>query len=336
MKELSLTHIVLLYLAVINVVTFFIYGIDKWRSTSGRLLPTGRKKAKKSKWRIRETALFGLAVLGGSIGAWLGMKVWHHKTLHKKFKYGVPFILIAQIVLFFLCSCRTASLPASPSSQIEQSNISQVADKIWAFSQSHSNGFTLDLRTMTEPTEGISVSYAATQNSHSRNQLDKLVNHAFQNNGYVGGWYNKDNGLYYFDSTRLFPEDSLQAAIRFGKENGQQSVYVISSSTEIPIMQALDQRSLATEGTQEHSPNVFLVMYDVEIGKEPLLKAIEDYKCEIKYDYSIINGMALKKPDDKTLEETMQYFKKVKGVTNVEYDHVYRLTDPVKPRLEIK
>ena len=135
-------------------------------------------------------------------------------------------------------------------------------------------------------------------------------------------------------------------AIRFGKENGQQSVYVISSSTEIPIMQALDQRSLATErlrvgatagmGTQEHSPNVFLVMYDAEIGKAPLLKAIEDYKCEIKYDYSKINGMALKKPDDKTLEETMQYFKNVKGVTSVEYDHVYRLTDPVKPRLEIK
>ena len=87
MKELSLTHIVLIYLAVINVVTFFMYGIDKW-------------KAKRTKWRIRETSLLGLAVLGGSVGAWLGMKVWHHKTLHKKFKYGVPLILIAQIALF--------------------------------------------------------------------------------------------------------------------------------------------------------------------------------------------------------------------------------------------
>ena len=86
----------------------------------------------------------------------------------------------------------------------------------------------------------------------------------------------------------------------------------------------------------EHSPNVFLVMYDAEIGKEPLLKAIKDYKVEIIYDYNIINGMALKKPEDKTLEETMQYFKNVKGVTNVEYDHIIRLTDPVKPRLEIR
>jgi len=99
MKEQSLLHIVLVYLAVINVVTFFMYGIDKRRSTSGRLLPTGRKKTKMSKLRIRETTLLGLAVLGGSIGAWSGMKIWHHKTLHKKFKYGVPAIIIVQITL---------------------------------------------------------------------------------------------------------------------------------------------------------------------------------------------------------------------------------------------
>ena len=86
MATLSLLHIALIYLAVINVITFFMYGIDKW-------------KAKKSKWRIRETALLGLAVLGGSIGAWLGMQVWHHKTQHKKFKYGVPAIIIVQLAL---------------------------------------------------------------------------------------------------------------------------------------------------------------------------------------------------------------------------------------------
>ncbi len=86
MKDLSLLHIVLIYLAVINVVTFIMYGIDKW-------------KAKKSKWRVPEAQLIGLAFIGGSIGAWLGMKVWHHKTLHKKFRYGIPLILIAQVAL---------------------------------------------------------------------------------------------------------------------------------------------------------------------------------------------------------------------------------------------
>jgi len=86
MNDQSLLHIVLIYLAVINMVTFFMYGIDKW-------------KAKKSKWRIPEATLLIMAVVGGSIGAWLGMKVWHHKTLHKKFKYGVPAIIIVQLAL---------------------------------------------------------------------------------------------------------------------------------------------------------------------------------------------------------------------------------------------
>ena len=74
------------YLLAINVVAFIMYGIDKY-------------KAKKAKWRIPEATLLLLAVLGGSIGAWMGMKVWHHKTMHKKFKYGIPAILLIQIAL---------------------------------------------------------------------------------------------------------------------------------------------------------------------------------------------------------------------------------------------
>ena len=74
------------YLLAINAVAFIVYGIDKY-------------KAKKAKWRISESTLLLLAVLGGSIGAWMGMKVWHHKTMHKKFKYGIPAILMIQIAL---------------------------------------------------------------------------------------------------------------------------------------------------------------------------------------------------------------------------------------------
>ena len=79
------------YLIVINIATFLVYGIDKI-------------KAKKGKWRIPEATLLLLAVIGGSVGAWLGMKVWHHKTLHKKFKYGIPFIVIAQVALMIFYS----------------------------------------------------------------------------------------------------------------------------------------------------------------------------------------------------------------------------------------
>ena len=74
------------YLLAINAVTFIVYGIDKY-------------KAKKAKWRISEATLLLLAVLGGSVGAWVGMKVWHHKTMQKKFKYGIPAILLIQIAL---------------------------------------------------------------------------------------------------------------------------------------------------------------------------------------------------------------------------------------------
>ena len=82
----SLHQLTLYYLAAINVITFLIYGIDKW-------------KAKKQKWRISESTLLILAVIGGSMGAWIGMKTWHHKSLHKKFKYGIPFILTLQLAL---------------------------------------------------------------------------------------------------------------------------------------------------------------------------------------------------------------------------------------------
>ena len=178
-----MTQTIVYILICINVVTFLVYGIDKW-------------KAKKGSWRISEATMLILAVIGGSIGAMLGMKVWHHKTQHKKFKYGLPLILLAQIALIALTSCKTKQ----------------------------------------------TVELSAPIESH-----------------------------------RYEPE---------------------------------------------HSPNVFLVMYDEKVGKEALQKAIKEYKCEIIYDYGIINGMALKKPEDKTLEDTMQYFKGVKGVTTVEYDHI--------------
>ena len=83
---MTVEQLIVIYLVAINVVTFFMYGIDKW-------------KAQHSKWRIPEATLLGLAIIGGSIGAWLGMRAWHHKTMHKKFQFGIPLIILAQIVL---------------------------------------------------------------------------------------------------------------------------------------------------------------------------------------------------------------------------------------------
>ena len=76
----------LYYFVCVNVLTFLVYGIDKW-------------KARQGKWRISEATLLLFAVIGGSIGAWLGMRVWRHKTMHKKFKYGIPAILMIHIII---------------------------------------------------------------------------------------------------------------------------------------------------------------------------------------------------------------------------------------------
>ena len=79
-------NILLIYLLAANIVTFVVFGIDKY-------------KAKRGLWRIPEASLLTMAVIGGSIGAWLGTKVWHHKTLHKKFKDGIPLIIALQAAL---------------------------------------------------------------------------------------------------------------------------------------------------------------------------------------------------------------------------------------------
>ena len=82
----EMTNIILYYLLAVNIATFLLYGIDKY-------------KAKKGQWRISEATLLTMAAIGGSIGAWAGMRLWHHKTMHKKFKYGIPVIIIMQIAL---------------------------------------------------------------------------------------------------------------------------------------------------------------------------------------------------------------------------------------------
>ena len=82
-----------IWLVFINVITFFVFGADK--------LQAKRKEKKDTVRRVPEKNLLLLAAAGGSIGALLGMKAFHHKTLHKAFKIGVPVILALQIIIPF-------------------------------------------------------------------------------------------------------------------------------------------------------------------------------------------------------------------------------------------
>ncbi len=76
--------VLLACVAIMSVVAFAAFGIDKW-------------KAQHHRRRISERTLLWLTALGGSPGAWTGMLIWRHKTLHRKFRYGVPAIFVAQM-----------------------------------------------------------------------------------------------------------------------------------------------------------------------------------------------------------------------------------------------
>ena len=104
-------RILVLYLLIINILALAVMGLDKFR-------------ARKNKWRIRERTLFLFALAGGSIGVFLGMRLFHHKTRHRAFVIGIPVILCIQVILFialhFYFPTKTQSAKAVVRSQLQQ------------------------------------------------------------------------------------------------------------------------------------------------------------------------------------------------------------------------
>ena len=81
--------LIIVYLIAVNLISFIIMGVDK-------------SKARKRSWRIPESTLFVLALIGGSIGSIAGMHLFRHKTRHWYFLYGMPAILIIQILIVII------------------------------------------------------------------------------------------------------------------------------------------------------------------------------------------------------------------------------------------
>ena len=82
---------ILIYVVLVNIVAFLMYGADKWN-------------AKRNRWRIPEKTLLGIAAVGGSMGAYVGMQFFRHKTKKPKFYIGVPFIFLVQIAVLIYIS----------------------------------------------------------------------------------------------------------------------------------------------------------------------------------------------------------------------------------------
>lgn len=86
---MKITNILIIYLIIINTVSFIIFGIDKYAAI-------------KHKYRIKESTLFAISLIGGSIGGIIGMQVFRHKTLKSIFKYGLPIVLLFQIIIYII------------------------------------------------------------------------------------------------------------------------------------------------------------------------------------------------------------------------------------------
>lgn len=82
------------YLVGINALTFALYTLDKQR-------------ARRARWRISERRLLILAIIGGSLGSWLAMKLWRHKTRHRLFSLGIPLMLAVHLALLIYLSLRS-------------------------------------------------------------------------------------------------------------------------------------------------------------------------------------------------------------------------------------
>ena len=86
---MTITHVVIFYLVVVNLIDFILMGVDK-------------RKAIRGAWRIPEATLFLFALIGGSLGGILGMHFFHHKTRHWYFRWGMPAILAVQLVMYWV------------------------------------------------------------------------------------------------------------------------------------------------------------------------------------------------------------------------------------------
>lgn len=83
------TLLLIIYIIMINFSGFFTMGFDKY-------------KAKKNKWRIPEKELYLLALMGGSVGVYLGMRKFRHKTKHLSFIYGIPLLIVCNVVVYYI------------------------------------------------------------------------------------------------------------------------------------------------------------------------------------------------------------------------------------------
>lgn len=134
------------------------------------------------------------------------------------------FVTILVALSFLGASCHQICPP---------SDTENLAHQVEVYAESHPDGFTIHLPDFAVPTSGIVVSYSGAMHSYSELDVSSTVEHALLHDSVVGGWRNNEQNVYVYGSNRIFPEDSLEAAIAFGKANEQIAIYVLSCDSTI-------------------------------------------------------------------------------------------------------
>lgn len=111
----------------------------------------------------------------------------------------------------------------------------ELVNKVWEYSKTNPDGFTLNIQTFKPVSRGLAVSYKETQNSFEKEWLKKAISHALKHNNIVGGWLNSQDGYYYFDRVKIFEDSKIDEAIKFAKENEQIAIYDLTNEKEILV-----------------------------------------------------------------------------------------------------
>lgn len=111
----------------------------------------------------------------------------------------------------------------------------QLIESVWEYAKNNPDGFTLNIELMKPVKFGIVVAFKETQDSFGKESLQKVIQHALQNDRKIGGWLNDENGNFYFDSVKVFKNNELKEAIEFGITNEQIAIFDLTNLKEIKL-----------------------------------------------------------------------------------------------------
>lgn len=129
--------------------------------------------------------------------------------------------------------CNTKLILRGQQDKVDKRSMKYLINAILEIAKQNPDGFTVKLPTLEHVTNGFICAYAETQNCFDVDGLEKVIKHALENGLIVGGWFDTESNLFYFDSSKVFETES--EAIEFGKQNQQIAIFDLNNLREIRL-----------------------------------------------------------------------------------------------------